>query len=352
MDLPRAFLRYDNFDLAFTRVVRGGNKEYKQFHRHLFPSYYLALRENLLDLIEDLKRGTYEPERPIVVYQPKKSGVLRPLTLLSLKDIIVYQAIVNRIAVAFESEQQKFAFKRSFGAIFAGRSSLFFYRSWKTSYRKYNEAMVSAFEAGRDFIADFDLVSFYELIDHGLLSEMLAKRVKSPSLLRLLVECLRMFSEHRLDPRHTRKSGRAQLPRRAPEGLMKRHAVLLDQDGGQCHRLHEILLGFRRLLGAMSTGVELVPNHPRHLRQLDGNAVSAREHGRPAAALEQIVVEWNCLRMPFEFRYRDNFTEHPAGSENVDAQTFGARQLHRRRRFVAWHAGDSGKRQLSRLHAG
>ena len=194
MDLPRAFLRYDNFDLAFTRVVRGGNKEYKQFHRHLFPSYYLALRENLLDLIEDLKRGTYEPERPIVVYQPKKSGVLRPLTLLSLKDIIVYQAIVNRIAVAFESEQQKFAFKRSFGAIFAGRSSLFFYRSWKTSYRKYNEAMVSAFEAGRDFIADFDLVSFYELIDHGLLSEMLAKRVKSPSLLRLLVECLRMWT--------------------------------------------------------------------------------------------------------------------------------------------------------------
>jgi len=194
MDLPRAFLRYENFDLAFTRIVRGGNKEYKQFYRHLFPSYYLALRANLLDLIEDLKRGTYEPERPTVVYQPKKSGVLRPLTLLSLKDIIVYQAMVNIVAVAFESKQQKFAFKRSFGAIFAGKSSLFFYRSWKTSYRKYNQALTAAFEAGRDFIADFDLVSFYELIDHTLLSETLANRVNSPGLLTLLVKCLRAWT--------------------------------------------------------------------------------------------------------------------------------------------------------------
>jgi hypothetical protein len=119
MDLPRDFLSYNNFDLAFDRIVRGGNKEYKQYYRHLFPSYNLALKENLNDLIGDLRRGTFKPEKPTVVYQPKKSGVLRPLTLLTLSDLIVYQAILNRVAASFEDEQQKFAFTRMISLSFS-----------------------------------------------------------------------------------------------------------------------------------------------------------------------------------------------------------------------------------------
>jgi retron-type reverse transcriptase len=190
MDVPRDFLSYQNFELAFTRIVRGGNKEYKTFYRHLFPSFNLALRGSLKDLIEELRRGTFEPEKPTVVYQPKKSGILRPLTLLSLRDLVVYQAIVNRIATSFGDEQASYAFKKTFGAIFAGRTSPFFYRWWKTSYRKYNDAITTAFAAGNDFIADFDLVSFYELIEHGLLAERLRKRVKSKPLIELLLRVL------------------------------------------------------------------------------------------------------------------------------------------------------------------
>lgn len=197
MALPREFLRYENFELAFTRIVRGGNKEYKSLYRHLFSSYNLALKENLKDLIDDLRRGTYEPEKPTVVYQPKKSGILRPLTLLSLRDLIVYQALVNRVAVSFEHDQQKYAFKKSFGAIFAGSSSPFFYRSWKTSYKKYNKAITAAFNAGNDFVADFDLVSFYELIEHGLLAERLRKRVRNEPLIELLLKCLKKWTSDR-----------------------------------------------------------------------------------------------------------------------------------------------------------
>jgi retron-type reverse transcriptase len=181
MDLPRDFLRFGNFELAFARIIRGGNKDYKALYRHLFSSYNLALTENLKDLIDDLRRGTYVPDKSTIVYQPKKSGILRPLTLLSLRDLIVYQAILNRVAVAFEDDQQRHALKKSFGAIFAGSSSPFFYRSWKSAYKKYNGAITEAFEAGCDFIADFDLVSFYELIEHSLLAERLRKRVRSPS---------------------------------------------------------------------------------------------------------------------------------------------------------------------------
>jgi hypothetical protein len=64
MSLPRRFLNYDNFELAFKRIVRGGNKEYKKFYRHLFPSYNFALKQNLEDLIKEIKKGIYKPATP------------------------------------------------------------------------------------------------------------------------------------------------------------------------------------------------------------------------------------------------------------------------------------------------
>jgi hypothetical protein len=57
MALPQQFLSYSNFELAFTRIVRAGHKDYKRFHRHLFSSYNLALKENLGDPIKDIKGG-------------------------------------------------------------------------------------------------------------------------------------------------------------------------------------------------------------------------------------------------------------------------------------------------------
>ena len=196
MALPRRFLSYHNFELAFTRLVRSGNKEYKQFYRHLFASYNLALRENLTDLMEDIKRGTYKPDPVTIIFQPKKSGVLRPLTLLSLRDLIVYQALGNHLAEAFEETQGKFACKRSFGALFAGKLSPFFYRSWKACYAAYNDSITTAFKGGNSYVADFDLVSFYELIDHQLLRSRLAKKVRNEEFLDLLFECLRGWTNH------------------------------------------------------------------------------------------------------------------------------------------------------------
>jgi hypothetical protein len=126
MDLPRGFVSLRNFELAYTRVLRGVNKDYKQFYSHLFPSYTIALRENLVDLIDDVRRGTYKPSPATVIFQPKRTGVLRPLSLLSLRDLIVYQALANQIANAMEPVQSKYALKRAFGGIYAGKQSPFF----------------------------------------------------------------------------------------------------------------------------------------------------------------------------------------------------------------------------------
>ncbi len=194
MAYPRQFLSESNFGLAFTRLVRSGNKEYKHYYRHLLQAYGLALEKNLADLRAAIRDGRYKPARPLVVYQPKKSLILRPLTLLSVTDLIVYQAIANVIAARFFEEQQRHALKKSFGAIFSGPDSPFFYRSWKKCYGAYNSAIKKSFDAGLHYVADFDLVSFFELIDHQLLRNALAKKVKSTELLDLLFECLERWT--------------------------------------------------------------------------------------------------------------------------------------------------------------
>jgi hypothetical protein len=184
------FVSEANFELAFQRLVRGQNREYKSFFRHLYPSFQLGLSENIQDLTESLKRGRDQPSEAICVYSPKQNGVLRPLRLLTITDQLVYQAIGNVVANAFRKQQQKLAFTRAFGAIVGGGTAPFFYRSWKVSYKAFDRAMVTAFNKGNHVVADFDLVSFFELIDHRLLRGVLAKRVKDDALLDLLMRCL------------------------------------------------------------------------------------------------------------------------------------------------------------------
>jgi hypothetical protein len=196
MGYSQRFISLSNFELAFDRIVRGQNKDYKAFFQHLFPSYQVGLKDNLQDLISDIKRGRYSPSLPCVVFQPKKTGVLRPLRLLTLQDQVVYQSIANVIAIAFKPEQDKYALKQCYGALVDGKADQFFFRGWKQCYRAFDRAIVKTFKAGKDFVADFDLVSFYELIDHKLLDNVLKRRVKDLELLELLCRCLEKWAEN------------------------------------------------------------------------------------------------------------------------------------------------------------
>jgi len=190
MPLPRSFLNLNNFTLAFWRIVKSVKLDYKQYYRHMFSSYSMSLTDNLKYLINDIRRGVYSPETPTIIFHPKKSGVLRPLTLLTFRDLIVYQAIVNVIASKLRTEQRKYAYTRCFGAILAGESDHFFFRSWKRSYRAYNRKVKESFEKGNVYVAHFDLVSYYELIDHGILRSCIASHIKNADLLEFLFYCL------------------------------------------------------------------------------------------------------------------------------------------------------------------
>jgi len=191
---PSSFTHPGNFELAWRRITRGSNREYKRFFSHLYPSYRIALRTNLLDLIGDIKAGHYQPSPTTRVYLPKSSGILRPMTLLCLNDQIAYQAIVNVVANEFYRALRPFYEVKTFGALFAGRNSPFFYRPWRRCYRKFNSAITKAYSFGKKIMADFDLVSFFDLIDHKALKSVLKRRVKSGELLDLLINCLEQWT--------------------------------------------------------------------------------------------------------------------------------------------------------------
>ncbi len=196
MALPNYFLSQENFQLAFDRIVRGANRDYKRFYRPFIDSYALASAANLSDLIKDIRAGRYRPKRPTIIYIPKKSGVLRPLALLTLKDLIVFQAIVNCVADRFFGDQQKSSERRSFGAIYSGPKEQFFFKPWKSAYKGFNSGTAKAFFAGKCEMAEFDLVSFYELINHHLLCDILSKKVRNTVLLDFLSDCLRAWTDN------------------------------------------------------------------------------------------------------------------------------------------------------------
>jgi hypothetical protein len=75
-----------NLRLAWRRITTGANYQHKRFFRHLYYAYELALDDNLVDLRSRMLARAWEPHAPERIYQPKQSGLQRPLTLLRIED--------------------------------------------------------------------------------------------------------------------------------------------------------------------------------------------------------------------------------------------------------------------------
>jgi hypothetical protein len=76
---PSDFLTFRNFELAWERILRGTNLQYKRFFLHLFPSYQFGLPQILGDLIRRIAHGHFIPSSSTTVYLPKPTRVLRPI---------------------------------------------------------------------------------------------------------------------------------------------------------------------------------------------------------------------------------------------------------------------------------
>src|SRR5262249_32897842 len=162
-----------NLARAWRWIRSNPDAAYKSFFRALYSNYATADSALLDDLRDRLQRGVYEPAPASKVFQPKPSGLLRPITLLTVEDQITYQAMVNVVAERLHPKVKHLYGKEVFYHLLDGKGSLWFYQKWKKCYAQYNSAARQAFDAGFVYTARFDLTAFYDSLDHGVLCHFL-----------------------------------------------------------------------------------------------------------------------------------------------------------------------------------
>ena len=163
---------------------------YKSYFRDLYGVYAIADQANLRELQRKLKRGIYEPCDPCKIYLPKPSGILRPYTLLTVDDQIVYQAAANVIAERLAPRVRHRYNVETFGHLYASKSSSWFYRKWSDGYVAYNQAARKARADGFRYAASFDLTACYDSVDYKVLSHFLAELRFEPEFSALLTKLL------------------------------------------------------------------------------------------------------------------------------------------------------------------
>lgn len=192
-DLKDAF-ESENLLRCWTWLNTNSDNNYKSYFRSLYKAYTLSVYENTEKLHKDLIYSRYKAEHTTKLFIPKKSGILRPFSLLNLNDQIVYLALVSIIAEKLHKNAKKNYNKSVFGHLYTNKSSPFFYRRWSDGYVKYNNSLNDAFKSNYKWSASFDLTAFYDSIDHKVLAHFLTELGLTKEFTSYLTDCLEIWT--------------------------------------------------------------------------------------------------------------------------------------------------------------
>ncbi|MCA9884845.1 MAG: hypothetical protein KC708_17825, partial [Anaerolineae bacterium] len=196
-----ALLTYENFQLAWRRIRNSPINTTKDRLGLKVFSQFLDI--HIDTLINELRNQTYEPQVPSIFYLPKKSGRLRPFTLLHMRDRLLYQAICNVLIQNTYDLLKSSADKVVFSPVLAGIETDFvFYPAlrkgdeFEGQFFKFIERQSKIIESGKyAYVVYADIASFYPSIDHTLLCRKLVdKGWMDESLAHLLQNCLKVWS--------------------------------------------------------------------------------------------------------------------------------------------------------------
>ena len=161
-------LSRENMLLAWKRVkANEGAAGMDGMSVEQFPEF---ARQHWERIRSALEQGTYRPAAVLRVMIPKATGGERPLGIPTVLDRVIQQAIAQIIGPLFEPHFSE----HSYG--FRPR------RSARMALRE----MEQAHRDGLRFAVDCDLKSFFDTVNHGLLMNRLARRVKDLRVLRLV----------------------------------------------------------------------------------------------------------------------------------------------------------------------
>jgi hypothetical protein len=184
----------DNLRRAWRWLRSNADATYKSYFRSIYQRFAIVEESLLNDLGNRLKRGIYEPEPSTKLFHPKASGILRPYSLLSVEDQIVYQSAMNLVAEKLYPRVVQRYNRSVFGHLYGGKSSTWFYRKWTDGYKAFNQATKQAFADGYAYTSSFDLTACYDSLDHRVLKHFLGKLGFDPDFCAKLPEWLEKWT--------------------------------------------------------------------------------------------------------------------------------------------------------------
>lgn len=179
---------------AYRWLLSSPDPNYKSYFRDSYDAFATASDTLLKRLRQDCLSGKYQPSNASKVYLPKPSGTLRPITLISTEDQIVYQSIINVVAHELYRRTKSRYLKRIFANLYAGKSAKFFYRRWQDGYREFGTRIRRLHKDGFVYVANFDLTAFYDSIDHHVIGSFLKTLNISDDVISFLLECLERWT--------------------------------------------------------------------------------------------------------------------------------------------------------------
>jgi len=143
------------------------------------------LERNLFDLLEELEQKTYRPGRSICFAVEKPTS--REIFAASFRDRIVHHAVYRVLYSIFD---------RSF--IFDSYSCRLNKGTHRAVFRLEKFArQVSRNYTGPCFVLKCDIKKFFDSIDHRILLEIIARKIRDRDILWLVVEIIASFSRER-----------------------------------------------------------------------------------------------------------------------------------------------------------
>lgn len=124
--------------------------------------YGKNLEENLSDLEQRIKRGSYKPKPKREVLIPKANGKTRPIAVACFEDKIVDWVVGRILTEVYEP----LFIKSSFG-----------YRPRKSAHDAIEACYYTTFKNQRKHVVEIDFSSFFNTIPHRKLMKVLGKRI-------------------------------------------------------------------------------------------------------------------------------------------------------------------------------
>lgn len=188
------FVSLKNFEIAFNRIKYSNRSRYKDFYRKDLQSFSLFLTQNLEQTVNNIKEHNYTPIEIERYYIPKKNNLARPISLLYFIDLLVYQALCN-IIVKYTRDKRSSHFNNLTFANMPNRENdeNFQFQNWRYQWKIFNKKIIDSYKQGYNFIAEYDIASFYDTIDHAILIAILKLYGIEDDVLSFLEICLKKW---------------------------------------------------------------------------------------------------------------------------------------------------------------